>query len=165
MWQLLLGLVLANPYEGRDSVVRAEVSRTVDSVQLTSAASDLQTWETLYPADCVKEWLNSTQTAGVGGRARVTYTIGAMRRRLTVEVSKVEDGLLVDLDHLGNKGFVTRVHIDGEVVRLETFVNPPPWPLRSYFYEKLQPEWTRCQESALETLVATAESMPSAEVE
>ena len=153
---LFVGLALAaNPYEGRDSNITVERHLSADSDQVLAVVTDFKKLEQVFPSHCLEEWVHGPQTSEVGALSRVTYHFGHLRRRLAVEIIRAERGV-VDLDHHGNKGFVTRFTVaeseGGSDVKVETFVNPPGWPFRQYFFETVQPLWTKCYEQAFERL-------------
>ena len=153
MIALLVSSAFAGKWDGYSADVRAERAVAASPAEVTDAVRDLAAWARLVPADCAT-WELQDRTAGVGARARVTYTIASMRRRLTVEISKDEPGRLVELDHAGNKGFFTQVvpvaSDTGSTVTLTTFLEPPPWPFRGVFFHKVQPAWVACYERTLD---------------
>lgn len=119
---------------------------------------DLNHLRALFTEECVGEWENGNRSAGFGATAAVRYDFGAMHRRLSLTVSKGEPGRYLDLDHPGNKGFVTRFMLtpgaDGAstTVEMTTRLNPPPWPVKGTFYKRVQPEWTTCYQTFLTRL-------------
>ncbi len=104
----------------------------------------------------MKRWEHGVQSAGVGAVARVTVTPSFMNRRLTVQVSRVEDDRFVDLDYEGARGFVTRwaFEPDGEgtAIEITTYVAAPPWPFRELYHLQVKPAWEACQAEAIARL-------------
>jgi hypothetical protein len=151
---LLVPAAFAGKWDGRSADVRAERPLAAPPEAVTELVRDLGTLSVLMPADCATRWELQERTAGVGARARVTYTIASMRRTLTVVVSKDEPGVLLELDHEGRKGFFTHIRPEASTVSMTTFLEPPPWPFRGVFYRKVQPAWVDCHARTLEALVA-----------
>jgi hypothetical protein len=159
LWWLFVTIVGAaspKPWDGKSSDVVVE--RTVDaSVDvLVPRLADLTFAEGIFPPECVSDWAHGSVSSGPGAIGRVTYTMGAMRRRLTAEVTRVEDHV-VEYDHEGKKGFITQWRLspdgDGTAISLGTYINAPPWPFRGMYFKKIHPEWMRCYEQTLENLV------------
>jgi hypothetical protein len=123
--------------------------------------SDLRSLEGLFPADCATGWEHGARSRGVGARARVTYTIGPLKRTLPVVVIK-DQPIVVELDHEGNKGFVTQWQLAGAdgttQVTLGTYLMPPPWPFKGVYYNKVMPAWEDCYQRTLDALEARAEA-------
>jgi len=146
---------LAGKWDGETADVAVTKEMAAPAEVVTAAVSDLRRYSALFPADCASDWELQERTAGVGARARVRYTIGPLRRRLVMVVSKDEPGLF-ELDHEGNKGFFTQVRAvpsaGGSTVQWSTFLEPPPWPFRGAFYQKVQPAWIDCHARALQAL-------------
>lgn len=110
--------------------------------------------EALLPASCVSEWEHGLQPTGP---ARMTYRILSFKRRLTAKIVERDPDHVIELDHEGSKGFVTRWVLDEVApgrtqVTLTTYLNPPGWPFRRYYSEKVQPLWTECYVQALQAL-------------
>jgi hypothetical protein len=108
----------------------------------------------LLPQTCVKDWEHGVAPTGP---ARMTYRILSFRRRLTGRIVERIPGQVIELDHEGRKGFVTRFHltpVDETHTRVEltTFINPPGWPFRSYYADKVKPLWEACYVEALAAL-------------
>ena len=161
MITLLAGsAALAGKWDGHSADVRAEREIAAAPAAVTELVRDLATWSTLFPSDCATKWELQDRTAGVGARGRVTYTIASLRRTLTVAISKDEPGVLLELDHEGNKGFFTQIRPvasdGGATVSLTTFLEPPPWPFRGVFYKKVQPAWVDCHARTLDAIAARA---------
>ncbi|MBT3220144.1 MAG: hypothetical protein HN348_13725 [Proteobacteria bacterium] len=160
LW-FLVGLALAgNPYEGRNSNITVERNLPVEKEQVLAVVTNLAKLEQVYPSHCLEEWVHGTQSNGLGAVSRVTYRFAHFKRRLAVEIVRDEGGI-VDLDHHGDKGFVTRFTVaeseGGSKVKMETYVNAPGWPFRRYFFETVQPLWIKCYEQALQQLPSVVE--------
>jgi hypothetical protein len=158
MWVLMLQVgFAASAWDGHDASVRVEKRVSASPASLYNEVNDLQSLSEIFPATCVQDWALSGQTAGLGARGRVTYRFEKLKRRLTVTISKTEASRYVELDHLGSKGFISRWLMvedeDGTVLSLETFMNPPPWPFKRYYFEKIQPKWQACYALTLDNLV------------
>lgn len=107
-------------------------------------------------AGCTRDWVHGADDAGP---ARVTYRILSFRRRLTARVYIRQPNRVIELDHEGNKGFVTRVTLTSDApgtadVELSTWLNPPGWPFRKYYRDAVRPGWIACYEEALTRLEA-----------
>ncbi|MCB9691430.1 MAG: SRPBCC family protein [Alphaproteobacteria bacterium] len=104
-------------------------------------------------ADCTVDWEHGVTPKGP---ARVTYRIMSFRRRLTATVSERDPDHVIELDHAGAKGFVTRFTLtpegEGTSVAITTYLNPPGWPFRKYYYDTVMPAWRSCYEAALTRL-------------
>lgn len=147
---LALSSAFATP---EDIVVTATVPADID--QLVDSLSDINTLQRLFPESCVTKWAVGTPATGVGATARVTYKMASMRRRLTMTVQHA-DNQRVDLDHEGNKGFVTRFAFAsadaGTAVTLTTFITAPPKPFQKIWARDIHPAWTTCWQQTLENL-------------
>lgn len=156
MWLLLSQLALAGRWDGisADVVSRRSIATTAET--LSNYLQDLHHFRDLFPEDCISQWVDGTVVQGPGASATLRYDIVAMHRKLTVLLHPGTPGVYVDFEHPGNKGFTTRFRFtpDGEKtsVEMNTGMNPPPWPLRGYYYKVVKPEWERCQDEALASL-------------
>ncbi len=141
-----------SPWAGKSADVAVE--RTIDASPESLAARLDSTVEIarLMPEECVHSWEHTDPT----GPARVTYQIKAFKRRLTAKLEIKDPGRVIELDHLGKKGFVTRFLLTetpkGTRVTLTSFLNPPTWPFRKYYYEAVRPDWVVCYEKVLTRL-------------
>ncbi|MSP54649.1 MAG: SRPBCC family protein [Myxococcales bacterium] len=148
------------------------VSARVDATreQVFSYLLDLQHLEAMVP--CIGKWEMSQRTFGEGASAMVRYDIGAMHRRLPVSLSRADAPHRIDLEHLGNLGFITVITLreeaftaEGEtpktMVTLLTPLNPPPWPFRKYYYDAVQTEWKTCYATTLENLARAVGGRPA----
>lgn len=140
--------------QSSDIVAIRSIAASPEAV--VAVLSDLHRVETLWPADCTRDWLHGAVSAGPGASAELTYTMGPMRRRLAATLSRVEAGRFVELDHAGKRGFITRwVLTPGELgtsVEAHTWIQPPPWPFGKLYTNRVQPVWQGCQEGFLEAL-------------
>ena len=150
----------ADPAELPDADIVAVAVLQAAPEELMAMASDLEQLEDLWPEGCTRDWVHGTVHKGPGASAQLVYTMGPMKRRLAVTVSRVEAGRLVELDHAGNRGFTTRfLFTPGELgtsVELHTWMNLPPKPFRKIYVNKVQPPWQACQAGVLEALGAAA---------
>lgn len=151
-----LFLTLAAMAQGPSADVTA--SRIVRGDRETVAARLRSTTDFagLLPTSCVSDW---THGADPTGPAEMTYKILSFRRRLTARLTEPDPNHVIELDHEGTKGFVTRVVLTVESptttkVELTTYINPPGWPFKSYYADKVHPLWTACYVEALEKLDA-----------
>ncbi|MBM4393821.1 MAG: SRPBCC family protein [Deltaproteobacteria bacterium] len=119
---------------------------------MVAVLTDLARVGTLLPRDCVGQWTPGVPASGAGATAEVRYDMAAMHRKLNMTVTRVEADAgraLVDWDHAGNKGFVTRWTVTaaegGSAVKLASPLNPPPWPFTKYYFDAVKPEWDACQ--------------------
>lgn len=158
MWLwLLVGVAFAGKYADREADIVAErvVQATPEAVY--AELTDLTQLQALFPPTCA-DWGGPFTGDGVGAKAIVTYKAGGMMRRLDAVVSKAEPSRLLDLDHPGGKGFVTRFELtpsgEGTRVKLTTFLNPPPSFVRAQYYNKVLPAWQGCHERTLSALDA-----------
>ena len=131
MITLFVSTALAGKWDGHSADVIAErIVLTTSPTAMTEVARDLAQLSVAIPADCATGWELQERTAGVGARARVTYTIASMRRTLTVVISKDEPGVLLELDHEGNKGFFTQIKPVSSARTLGSLLRPyHPLPL------------------------------------
>ncbi len=135
-------------------MVVKDVNKTPE--QLVALFSDLSALQQFFPADCVDEWGLGEPTKGVGANGRLTYNMGAMHRRLTIRVTKVE-GHMVELEHDGKRGFITQTSWKpgpGGLthVTFGSYVKAPPWPFKPMYFNKIHPQWQDCYDRAIETL-------------
>ena len=159
---LLLSLV-ANPavagqWAGKNADVVAVRVLPVSTPVLYERLLDLETFRAMLPADCATDWELGEPAKGVGATGSVRYDIEGMHRHLDFVLNKAEAPRQIDLDHLGNKGFVTRLSLrpvdTGTELEIHTYLEAPRWPFTAYFYKKVQPAWLDCYERALQNLGA-----------
>lgn len=108
----------------------------------------------LLPEACVSDWEHGVTPMGP---ARMTYRILSFKRRLTAKIVERDPDHVIELDHEGTKGFVTRFELKvvepaRTEVTITTYLNPPGWPFRRYYADKVKPLWTACYEDALTAL-------------
>jgi Polyketide cyclase / dehydrase and lipid transport len=127
----------------------------------TASAADAYVWlqdlgnhRLAWPQDCARRWEMGEPTVGMGATAETSYRAGAWRRRLVMEITKLNPDRRVDIEHQGNKGFTTTwtlTAVDGGTeVELHTWINPPPWPFYKTYFKKTQPKWTVCHQAAVD---------------
>ncbi len=155
---LLILSALAGKWDGVPSDIAASGSVSASPEQVYEHLLSLDNLHALFSEACVSEWENGNKSSGFGATAAVRYDFGPMHRRLALTISKGEPGRYLDLDHPGKKGFVTRFMLapsaTGTAVEMTTRLNPPPWPVKSVFYNRVMPEWKACYEAALTQLDA-----------
>ncbi len=147
---LLAAPATATTWPSADIVASAQVS--VSPTEMLALLVDLPRIGPTLPRDCVGLWTPGTPSSGVGATARVRYDMAAMHRKLDLSVTRADDQgqrVIVDWDHAGNRGFVTRWVVEsaegGSTVTLTTPINPPPWPFTAYYFGAVKPEWDTCQ--------------------
>jgi hypothetical protein len=149
-------LAWAGKWDGVESNIVSKATIALPPAAVYARIDDWNGVRAIYDVDCVTDWVIGDPTGGVGAQARMTYNHRMMHRRLTAKITKLIDGRYVDLDHLGNKGFVTRFELSetptGTAVTMTTYTNPPPWPFKPYFFKKVKPAWEACQEKAMANL-------------
>ena len=161
---LLLLSLLASPaaagkWAGKNADVVAVRVLPVETPVLYERLLDLETFRAMLPADCAGDWEIEPPGKGVGAHGSVRYDIEGMHRHLDFVLNKAEAPRQIDLDHLGKRGFVTRLLLrpvdTGTELELHTYLTPPSWPFTAYFYKKVQPAWLDCYERALQNLGAS----------
>lgn len=117
---------------------------------------ELRNHEALWGEGCSKNWVFGQVTQGPGASAQLVYVPSLMHRKLTATLSKAVPDRSIDIDHAGNKGFVTRWTLtpegDGTRVSVHTYVEAPPKPFVNTYYKRVQPAWTTCHQQALDAL-------------
>jgi hypothetical protein len=158
MWMLTVAAAVAGKWDSADPDVKASATIAAPAEKIFEIISDLEKLKLVTPPDCVGKWEMGIRTQGAGASAIVRYDIAAMHRRLVMTVARAEPNRLVDLDHAGPRGFVTRYTIEpvggsesngSSIVNVLTPLNPPPWPFQSYFFTVVKPEWEGCQARTL----------------
>ena len=148
----------AGKWAGKNADVVAVRVLPVETPVLYERLLDLDTFRAMLPADCAADWELGEPRKGVGANGSVRYDIEGMHRRLDFVLNKAEAPQRIDIDHLGNRGFVTRMALrpveSGTEVELHTYLEPPRWPFTAYFFNKVQPAWVDCYERALQNLAA-----------
>ncbi len=152
----LLPMALAGKWDGAETDIRVERVVPAPPEAVFSHLLDLGHLRAIFPTDCVGLWEPGERTFGEGANAIVRYDMAAMHRKLPMTLVRAEAPRLIDLDHLGNRGFVTRWTLtpEGEATRvsLVTPLNAPPVPFRGYFQNVVRPEWLACYTRTLENL-------------
>jgi len=156
MWWLFCMVAMAGRFEGESSdVVKTSVT-TKSQQEVFTQLSDLANWPEIFGDTCMTDWAQGSQTQGVGGQMALTYRMGPMKRRLVGTIQKAEPSYVIEVDHGGRRGFVTQVQLKpnavGTDVILGTYLNPPPWPFKGAYYNKVKPAWESCYSAALRRL-------------
>ena len=155
MWLILTGIALAGKWDGVNADIVAHTTVSASPAAIYAFLSDVRNYRKIVPIDCVGWWEDGSQTTGIGASAELRYDMGAMHRRLQLNISAASERY-VDYDHPGNKGFTTRFLITpgeaGTVIDLTTAMNPPPRIVRGYYYRVVKPEWEGCQARTLTAL-------------
>lgn len=157
LWLLLtLTTALASRWDDHPSDVIVERTIEAPAESIFDAVSQFRYLSELFPEHCVEDW-----AIGSPSTARLTYHMGPMRRRLTAKVTRAESGRLVEIDHEGDKGFVTQFRFeprgDATHVTLATWIHPPPRPFRRVYFKRVRPAWLTCYSEALEELADRVE--------
>lgn len=155
LWFCLVSAAFAGKWDGKvaDIVATRTIAAPVGSVyeQMNTPAE----WMALFPNDCA-DFGTPFDGDGVGAKTVVTYTAAGMHRRLDAIWKTASVNRLVDVEHPGPKGFITRIDVVGEGtttnVTMTTYLNAPPKLIRGYFYTKVQPAWVGCHERTLGNL-------------
>lgn len=149
----------AGKYDTLDADVKVSLDVPASPEQIFTYLLDFQHLQTMIP--CIGEWEMSQRTFGEGASAMVRYDIAAMHRKLPVSLSRADAPYRIDLEHLSDLGFTTVISLaappstDGgpvTTVTILTPLNPPPWPVRKYYYDAVQVEWQECYATSLENL-------------
>ncbi len=170
---LALALHASTPaWAGKFDGLSADVSVTapVDAPpeQVFTYLLDLKHLQAMIP--CIGKWEMSQRTFGEGASAMVRYDIAAMHRKLPVSLSRADAPYRIDLEHLGNLGFTTVITLapvqdaSGATttnVTILTPLNPPPWPVRKYYYDAVQVAWKQCYATTLDHLASALHGAPS----
>jgi len=158
-WVLLNAAFALSKWEGRDADVVAQVALTSPQEALYEILLDDRVLERILPEDCASDF-DYEGVKDPKATVRLTYHAGAMHRRIDALHSRSDPPRLVEIEHLGSKGFFTRFTLtaqdDGTMAVMTTYLNPPPWPFRKYYYTQVRPIWVQCQIDALKALDAQA---------
>lgn len=155
---LTAGLGFAEPKNWDDKVADVEATLSIPAPpeKIFTYLLDLRNLQVIFPADCVGKWELGERTFGEGASAYLRYDMGMMHRRLAMTLTHATGPTSIDFDHLGNKGFITRWSLTasatGTDVRVRTPLNPPPKPLKGYYFTTVQPEWQLCYQRTLTNL-------------
>ena len=151
-------LAAAGQWAGKNADVVAVRVLPVETPVLYERLLDLETFRAMLPADCASDWDLGQPAKGVGAHGSVRYDIEGMHRHLDFVLNRAEAPRQIDLDHMGGRGFVTRLLLrpveTGTELELHTYLEAPRWPFTAYFYRKVQPSWLDCYERALQNLGA-----------
>lgn len=161
LWAFFFSLATAsaaNPWADTESDVIAEVTVPVAKDVVWEQLSSVDGYAKLMPAACGADFQPTPPLSGVGAATHYTHIAGPWRRKLDATLTVVSpDTGSIDLDHAGARGFVTRFTVraigDAQTtVTMRSYVAPPVWPLRAYYFRKVQPAWTACQKELLDAL-------------
>jgi hypothetical protein len=149
---------LAGQWANKDADVVAVRVLPIETPVLYERLLDLETFRAMLPADCAASWELGKPRKGVGANGSVRYDIGGMHRHLNFVLNEATAPHKVDIEHMGSRGFVTRMALrpvaEGTELELHTYLAPPRWPFTAYFFRKVQPAWVDCYERALQNLGA-----------
>ncbi len=156
MWLLFLPFAFAGKWDGAETDIKAERVVPGEPQAVFSHLLDLGHLRAIFPVDCVGLWEPGGRTFGEGASAFVRYDIAAMHRRLAMTLVRADAPRMIDFDHLGARGFVTRWTLapaeTGTLVQILTPLNPPPEPFRGYFQNVIRPSWQDCYQRTLTNL-------------
>jgi hypothetical protein len=161
---LLLLLPLAHAGKWDDAPTDIEAQRVVHAAPEAtfSYLLDLGHLRTIFPTDCVGKWEPGQRSFGEGATAMVRYDMAAMHRKLPMTLVRADAPHIIDLDHLGPRGFITRWTLSevegGTNVKITTPLNAPPDIIRGYFQNVVRPAWLDCYERTLTNLSAAVGS-------
>lgn len=161
---MLLALLYVGTAQADDRVGDIITTGTVAATPaaVVEVLTDLETFGKLLPTECVGYFKVGITPKGRGAQATLRYDMAAMHRKLEMTVSRVETGTmwLVDMDHAGSRGFISRWLMTpgeaGTTVKLTTPLNTPPWPFAAYFFDAVRPEWEACQAQFIQNVGAEA---------
>ncbi|MFT5686480.1 MAG: hypothetical protein ACI8RZ_007436 [Myxococcota bacterium] len=133
----------------------------VPTATILATLSDIRNYPGFWPEGCVTDWEFGERQTGVGATAYVTYR-GPLgwRRKLTLVVSEITTRR-VDIDHPGNKGFVTTYAMtpaeSGTGVEMHTWIYAPPKPFKKAYFNRIHPHFQSCHDGFLEGLAKSVE--------
>jgi carbon monoxide dehydrogenase subunit G len=155
VWLLAAVAIAGGKWDGRDPNITAGATLEAPPDAIYAILDDAHAPEQLFPHHCASDFDYGVRKAPEAD-VRLTYHLGPLDRRLDATWTRRDPNRLVEIDHQGNKGFITRwtlAEVDGGTrVEVTTFINPPPWPVRRYYYTRVRPAWTQCYLDALEAL-------------
>ncbi len=164
LWTLLIPMALAGRWDDQDPDVMAWRVVPAEPEVVWQTLADTKGLQQLFPHACAQDWVHGEQTEGIGAQVSLTYRWDVVRRRLTATIAEGREGAWFDLEHAGDKGFVTRFTTDavegGTRVTIHSFVTSPPWPLKGRYYRTIQPVWTQCYASTLSALDERLQRQP-----
>jgi len=155
VWLLAAVAIAGGKWDGKDSNITARATLEASPDALYAILEDVHSLERIFPEDCASDFDYGERKAP-DADVRLTYHFGPLDRSLDARWTKREPNRLVEIDHFGKRGFITRWTL-GEVeggteVEVTTYINPPPWPLKRYYYTRIRPVWTQCYLDTLEAL-------------
>lgn len=142
-------------WAGRDADITATATMAASPAAIRSVLDDPHVLERIFPSDCASDF-DYDHPKDPKAAVRLTYHAAMMHRRLDAMAPVVRTPNVVEINNLGNKGFFTRWTMkpegDRTEVKMETYLQPPPWPFRRYFYVHVRPAWVQCHVRALDQL-------------
>ena len=141
-----------------DGPSNIEASRPFDGdfASVVRVLSDPEQVAARLPARCGR--VLSTEGRGLEASFRIVYTMAWWRRTLDADVTRASVDQGVEWDHQGNRGFITRWRTasddDQTNLVVTTWMNPPPWPFKKYYFKTIKPRWELCYREMLDSLAA-----------
>jgi len=150
-------LVMSLAFADEPSNIEAIRPFDGDMSVVVEVLSDPEKMAELLPERCGRV-VSANEGRGKGASFRIVYTMALWKRRLDADVTRatVEQG--IEWDHQGNRGFITRwrqAEVDGmPSLVVTTWMNPPPWPFKRYYFKTIKPRWELCYRQMLDGLVS-----------
>lgn len=164
---LWAGLALAGRWDGEDPDIQAHAVIHASPEAVYGVLSETDALERVLGDHCAADFDYGSRKDPEAD-VRLTYEMEGFSRRLDAKWSRLEPNRIVEIDHLGKKGFVTRFTLSeaegGTRVEVLTPLNPPPWPFKRYFFTNVRPVWAQCYVDGLKELDTLAREA-TAEVE
>lgn len=166
MWLLMIGAALAGKFDGMETSV--DVTRLVAVAPEAAYAHvlDLNHVKAMFPRECIGLFVIGERSFGEGANALVRYDMGLMHRKLPMTLVRADAPRIIDFDHVGPRGFITRWHFEpvegGTNVRIETPLSGPPKLLLGYYHNVVKTEWEGCYATALDNLSRAVAGRPAA---
>lgn len=146
--------------EAPDADVVVERTVPVSPATVTAVLEDLDAAGELFDRPCARRWATGVPSAGVGARARQTWTPSWMNRRTTLVVREVAPGARVAWEREGDRGWHTVFDVEaadgGARVRVHAYVALPGWPLKELYLQRIRPAWAECWAGGLDRLPGVA---------
>jgi carbon monoxide dehydrogenase subunit G len=164
LW-LAASLAFADPsrWANRDPDVSATATIQAPPAAIHAVLMDPHVLERLFPPECASDY-DYTDPKDARAVVRLTYHAAMLHRRLDAMAPVAKAANVVEVEHLGNKGFYTQWALkpgdDGTEVQMTTYLQPPPWPFRRYYYAHVRPAWVQCHVEALDQLANLAREAP-----